>query len=403
MVLNLAFYISLFVLFLKTIHTLKAPHQLSRDVAVNLRHVPNYISGYSSNCAITILHTNIKISQKLNTFWSEIGDSLFPRDDDVEGRYHTYQLHDETKIYTFLPAIQPRPRRCAVVFVTNWFPSAPQDLLQMCLVYNTFRDINDIISGQRDVANVMLLTIMNPARTPLRADHCKRITQARIFDRTFGQSHYGILAYWQQYHFGVFHSRRKFTFSQISNPLGLWNGAFKPSLKQPEVGTIKIYTLSLWVPHPINQVDLLGEEGCYVVYCDYDIRSTRFSFVIWVTPISVYVWVGILVMITILVIFYSKSESTTVAEALFSLLATLLGHSCIYKGKFLLILVLFSIASKILLTEYEYLVTSELVAPEKSRRLGTMKEILAARYTLYHGSTPRGLAGMGKILAGDFT
>lgn len=181
MVLNLAFYISLFVLFLKTIHTLKAPHQLSRDVAVNLRHVPNYISGYSSNCAITILHTNIKISQKLNTFWSEIGDSLFPRDDDVEGRYHTYQLHDETKIYTFLPAIQPRPRRCAVVFVTNWFPSAPQDLLQMCLVYNTFRDINDIISGQRDVANVMLLTIMNPARTPLRADHCKRITQARIF------------------------------------------------------------------------------------------------------------------------------------------------------------------------------------------------------------------------------
>lgn len=136
-----------------------------------------------------------------------------------------------------------------------------------------------------------------------------------------------------------------------------------------------------------------------MIYCDYDIRPERFSFSIWVVPIKQMVWMFVFISVFIIclvllihrrILLNPKQMIATYIPLndvfdIFSIIVRQDVSSS--KGSimyiFPILFILLSFSSLILLSEYEFFVTAELVVPEVSKKLDSLPEIIHQGFILH--------------------
>ncbi|OXA41453.1 hypothetical protein Fcan01_23818 [Folsomia candida] len=125
-----------------------------------------------------------------------------------------------------------------------------------------------------------------------------------------------------------------------------------------------------------------------VLYCNYDfVRSTRFSFSIWITPITAAVWITLVICLMFVTVIMVLKEITSEKPARFQKgnIKSSIG-SCLFAiySIFLkeevndnmppIIFTVLSFTSLIALAEYEFFVTAELVVPNLPLPINTLPQ-----------------------------
>lgn len=150
-----------------------------------------------------------------------------------------------------------------------------------------------------------------------------------------------------------------------------------------------------------------------VIYCNYDVRSQRFSFIIWVTPISSQVWICLFCtfFLTAAILALQRNLSlrkknkmklcTALWDSVFDIysLMTRQDSGSVTSPPLFFTL---SFASLVMLSIYEFYVTAELVVPEIPAKLGTLPKLLSLGYKLHHVQTTHGYDNITEIFKDDF-
>lgn len=145
-----------------------------------------------------------------------------------------------------------------------------------------------------------------------------------------------------------------------------------------------------------------------VIYCNYDVRSQRFSFVIWITPISGPVWgclFATFLLVAVLMALQTKNDKvkfyTAICHTAFDVYSIMARQEVAFVTSTILFSTL-SFTSLIMLSIYEFYVTSELVVPDVPAKLETLAQLVTHGYKFHYMRNPQGSQNMTDILRDDF-
>lgn len=164
---------------------------------------------------------------------------------------------------------------------------------------------------------------------------------------------------------------------------------------------------------------LFGLHRYDLIYCDYNIRPERFSFSIWVIPIKLTVWMLVLSSIsaTCLILSLHRRVSSRSSETssyfllisdIFDIYSILARQGISSSSKSILsifpyIFILLSFSATVLLSEYEFFVTAELVVPDVPQKLENPPEIIKNGFILHNIIVPKGTTQIWETLEMDFS
>ncbi|OXA36822.1 hypothetical protein Fcan01_28420 [Folsomia candida] len=169
----------------------------------------------------------------------------------------------------------------------------------------------------------------------------------------------------------------------------------------------------------LNQRSLQYGQGYDLIYCDYDIRPERFSFSIWVVPIKITVWISVLISIaaTCLILVLHKRISCCptipanpclLMDDVFHIFSILVRQGISSSTTSILsifpyMFIFLSFSATVLLSEYEFFVTAELVVPVLPEKLENLGDIVNNGFVLHNIIVPEGTTQIRETLEMDFS
>lgn len=178
------------------------------------------------------------------------------------------------------------------------------------------------------------------------------------------------------------------TFVQVPNTLTHQWGYFHQDLR-----------LNIYNYHHVNALNSFRYSGYHAIYCNFNVWSENTDLAVWVSPFTQEVYLGCILIVSAVAIFRIFSDSLkpekiwvnfelmrSMGEAMFTICSSFVRQTLMrkYVSKWIFVSMLFT--SFMLIAQYEFYLTTNLVIPPRYQIFRTMSEFFANGYTLVYES-----------------